>query len=102
MISKEEVKNIAQLARIEIAEDQLEKYQKELSAILDFVGQLSKIDTTGVEPIRQITGLENIFRKDEPRGLLTVAGPELIAAAPQEQDGFVAVPEVFKNKKSKE
>ena len=64
MISKDEVKKIAGLARIEISEDQIEKYQAEMSAILDFVSELSKANTKGVEPIRQITGLESIFKKD--------------------------------------
>ncbi|MDP3800017.1 MAG: Asp-tRNA(Asn)/Glu-tRNA(Gln) amidotransferase subunit GatC, partial [bacterium] len=84
MISKEEVKKIAQLARIEISEDQVEKYQAELSAILDFVGELSKANTKGVEPIRQITGLESIFKKHEDRGLLGQNdGKSLVNQAPE-------------------
>ncbi len=97
MISKEEVKHIAQLARIKLSADQIEKYQRELSAILDFVGELSKVDTSNVEPIKQITGLESVFRKDEPRKLLESDSPrDLINQAPEHQDGFVVVPEVIK------
>ena len=55
MISGEEVKKIAGMARIDLSDDQMEKYQAELSEILDFVGQLSKANMDGVEPIRQIT-----------------------------------------------
>ena len=99
MISKDEVKKIAGLARIEISEDQIEKYQAEMSAILDFVSELSKANTKGVEPIRQITGLENIFKKDEDRGLLDQhQGLSLINQAPEHKDGFVVVPEVLKGK----
>ena len=103
MISKEEVKKIAQLARIEIGEDQVEKYQTELSAILDFVGQLSKVDTSGVDPIRQITGLESVFRKDESSyevGLRKAMdqGQDLIQQAPEHKKGYVVVPEVLKGK----
>lgn len=98
MISKDEVKHIAQLARIEISENQIEKYQKELSAILDFVSELNKLDTTGVEPIRQITGLESVFRKDEDRKLINQAGQELVQQAPEHKNGLVAVPEVLKGK----
>ncbi|MFY9493324.1 MAG: Asp-tRNA(Asn)/Glu-tRNA(Gln) amidotransferase subunit GatC [Minisyncoccia bacterium] len=97
MISKEEVKKITELARIEIPEDQIEKYQTELSAILDFVGQLSKVDTSGVDPIRQITGLESIFRKDEDRGLVDQqSGHELVQQAPEHKGGYFIVPEVLK------
>ena len=98
MISKEEVKKIAELARIELAEDQVAKYQKELSAILEFVGTLSSADTADMAPIKQITGLESVFRKDEDRHLLGVSDKELINQAPQHQDGYIVVPEVLKGK----
>lgn len=99
MIFKEEVRKIAQLARIEISDSQIEKYQAELSAILDFVGQLSKANTKDVEPIRQITGLESIFKKDEDRGLLDQqSGNSLVNQAPEHKDNFVVVPEVLKGK----
>ncbi len=98
MISKEEVKKIAQLARIEVSEDQIEKYQAELSAILDFVGKLSEVKTNNAEPIRQITGLESIFRKDEDRRLLVQSDRELIQEVPEHKDGFIVVPEVLKGK----
>lgn len=99
MISKEEVKKIASLARIDVSEVELEKYQTELSAILDFVGQLSKADTSGVEPIRQITGLESIGRKDEDKKLIDQnIGAELVGQAPEQQDGYIVVPEIMKGK----
>lgn len=98
MISREEVKKIAELARIELTEEDAGKYQKELSDILDFVGELSKADTIGVEPIRQITGLESVFRKDEPNDFSAASGGELIAQAPEHKDGFIVVPEVLKKK----
>ena len=99
MISSEEVKKIAGLARIDLSESQIEKYQTELSAILDFVGQLSKADTSGVEPIRQITGLESISRKDEDKHLIDQnIGVELVAQAPEHKDGYIEVPEIMKGK----
>ena len=48
MLNKDEVKYIAKLARVELKNHEVERYQKELSAILDFVGQLSKVGTTYV------------------------------------------------------
>ncbi len=99
MISKDEVRKIAELARIEVNENQIKKYQAELSAILDFVGELSKADTKNVESIRQITGLESVFKKDEDKGLLDQkSGHDLVKQAPEHKDGYVVVPEVLKNK----
>lgn len=97
MISKEEVKKIAELARIEIPDSQLEKYQKELSAILEFVGTLSSADTADIAPIKQITWLEGVFRKDQDRNLLDQkSGHDLVKQAPEHRDGYVVVPEVIK------
>lgn len=99
MISSGEVKKIAGLARIDVTDDQVEKYQAELSAILDFVGQLSKADTSGVDPIRQITGLESVERKDEDKKLIDQnIGADLVGMAPENQNGYVVVPEIMKGK----
>lgn len=65
MLKKEEVEKIARLARIELAEKEVTKFQKELSAILDYVEQLKEVDTKKVEPTAQVTGLKDITRSDE-------------------------------------
>ena len=63
-LTKQEVLHIAKLARLELKEEEVEKFRTQLSGILEYVGQLSKVDTQGVEPIAQITGLQNILRGD--------------------------------------
>jgi aspartyl-tRNA(Asn)/glutamyl-tRNA(Gln) amidotransferase subunit C len=64
-ITAKDVEYIAGLARINLGEKDSEKYQKELSAILDFVSQLNEVNTEKIEPISQVTGLKNVLRKDE-------------------------------------
>lgn len=66
MITKEEVLKIAELSKIEIKEAEIEKFQKEFSSVLDYVGQLSELDTSGAEEMINITGLKNVERKDIP------------------------------------
>ena len=63
-LTKEEVLHIAKLARLELKAEEVEKFRTQLSEILEYVGQLSKVDTTGIEPISQITGLQNVTRED--------------------------------------
>ena len=63
-LTKEEVLHIAKLARLELKDEEVEKFRTQLSEILEYVGQLSKVDTTGIEPISQITGLQNVLRED--------------------------------------
>lgn len=65
MLSKNEVKHIAGLARIGLDEKEVEKFSKDLSSILDWAEQLKKVDVAGVEPTAHITGLENITREDK-------------------------------------
>ena len=64
-ISREEVKKIAKLAGLKLAENEAEKFQKQLSDVLDYVAVLDELDTTKVKPTSQVTGLENIIRADE-------------------------------------
>lgn len=59
-----QVRHIAKLARLTIREDEVGKFAKELSAILDYIEKLKEVDTKGVEPIDQITGQRNVTRDD--------------------------------------
>lgn len=64
-LSREDVLKLARLARISLTDEEVEKYAEELSAILQYVEQLSAVDVTGLEPTNQVTGLTNVMRKDE-------------------------------------
>lgn len=63
-LKKEEIQHIANLARLDLTEKEIEKYGKELSDILSYVDALSEVNTDGVEPTAQVTGLSDIFRED--------------------------------------
>lgn len=63
-VSEEEVKHIAELARIELTSEEVNKFTKEISDILGYIEQLKEVDTEGVEPISQVTGKVNVFRED--------------------------------------
>jgi len=64
IISLDQVKHIANLARLPIKEEDLTKFQKELTAILDLFSKINEIDTKGIVPTSQVTGLENVIRSD--------------------------------------
>ncbi len=65
-MSPEEVRWVAHLARLELAEDELPDITRQLSAIIDYVNQLQKLNTDGVEPLAHALDVHNIFREDEP------------------------------------
>ena len=95
-LSKEEVEHIATLARLRVTEEEKEKYSEQLSGILGYVEKLSAVDTANIEPTSQVTGLTNVMREDEV--IESGISDELVACAPQHQDGYVVIPKIFENK----
>ena len=70
-LTQEEVKHVANLASLSLTHQELKKFQKQLSKILDYIEILKEIKTERVEPTSQVTGQENVFRKDEIEETLT-------------------------------
>ncbi len=64
-LNKEDVKHIADLAKLELTEEEVEELTPQLSGVLEYIEQLKEVDTTNVEPTAQVTGLSNVFREDE-------------------------------------
>lgn len=64
-LSKDDLKKLARLARLELTDDELDEYVIELSEILNYVEMLSDIDTNGLKPTNQVTGLTNVTREDQ-------------------------------------
>jgi aspartyl-tRNA(Asn)/glutamyl-tRNA(Gln) amidotransferase subunit C len=95
MLSKEEVKHIALLARIGLKEEEIEKYQKSLSSVLDFFEQLKEADTSGVETVRQIVGRENSWREDRDRDFVASQKEAILKNVPETKDKYVKVKSVF-------
>lgn len=89
-ISIDDVKKLARLAKISITDDEAKKYQSELDAILGYVKVLDSIDTSGVEPTSQVTGLVNVTRPDEIIDY-GVSKDELLANAPETEHGYLKV-----------
>ena len=86
------VRRIAHLARIAVADDEVEHLQEELNAILAFVEQLSVVDVEGVEPMTSVTPMELKKRPD----VVTDGGiPDgILRNAPAREDHFFVVPKV--------
>ena len=92
--TKSEVEQVASLARIGVSEDEKAELTQRLSSILEFVDALQAVDTKGVAPTSQVTGLEDVLREDEVvRCELT--RDELLANAPSTHDGYVKVKRVL-------
>ena len=60
-LNQKQIQHIANLARLELTEEELKKYSNQLSDILSYINQLKEADTTNVEPTAQVTGMEKMF-----------------------------------------
>ncbi len=65
MLSKEQVKHVAKLARLDLTDDEAARFAGQLSDVLSYMEILEEVDTDGVEPTSQVTGLTNVTRKDK-------------------------------------
>ncbi|MHB1988638.1 MAG: Asp-tRNA(Asn)/Glu-tRNA(Gln) amidotransferase subunit GatC [Acidimicrobiales bacterium] len=93
LISVDEVRHVAKLARLELSDDELEVLQGELSALLDHVETITSLDTSGVPPTAHPLPLSNVLRSDEPSPGLTPA--QALAGAPAVEDGRFSVPSIL-------
>lgn len=92
-ISKAEVLHVAKLARLDIAEADVDRFADQIGTILDYVDKLKMVDTTGVAATSHATALTNAFREDQPREHLNQ--DTALANAPEKDDGAFVVPKVI-------
>ena len=89
-ISTDEVLHVARLARLELSDDEVERFREQLSAILEAVGKVAELDLADVEPTAHPLALSNVWAEDEPRPCLSVE--EALANAPQRSGNLFRVP----------
>ena len=94
-LTKEDVLKVANLARIELTDAQVAKFQPQLAAVLDYIEQLNKVDTQGVIETAQVTGLENVMRPDVIVDCPDDERQATIAEAPQTVANMVRVTKVL-------
>ena len=92
-LTPEQVRHVAKLARLRLSDAEVDKFSGQLSAILEYVAILNEVDTEGVEPTSQVTGLQNVTREDVVRknqrdgGTVTLGTTdELLACSPLPKD----------------
>lgn len=92
MISEEEVRHVANLARLGLTEDEVKKMSGQLGAILESVEQIGELDLKDVPPTSNALNLTNVLRPDEPRECLSPE--EALSTAPDTVNNLFAVPRI--------
>ncbi|MCK5460344.1 Asp-tRNA(Asn)/Glu-tRNA(Gln) amidotransferase subunit GatC [Candidatus Parcubacteria bacterium] len=93
MLTTKEIKHIAKLARLELTAEEEEKFSRQISSILEYVEKIKKLDTKGIEPISQITGLENVTRDDNAVDF--GIQKDILKSAPERESDLFKVKSVF-------
>ena len=93
-ISADAVLHLAQLSNLELNADEISGLQTDISNILGYVEKLSELNTDGVEPTYQVTGLENVWRNDDVIDY-KISREELLNCSPEQRASQVAIPKVL-------
>lgn len=92
-ITKEQVNHVANLARLEFDEEQIEKFTKQLDDIISLAESLNEVDTTNVEPTSHVLDIRNVLREDKAKPGLS--REEVLKNAPDQKDGQFRVPSII-------
>ena len=92
-ITKEEVRKVAELARLELNENEINNHAEQLEKILEYIKQLEKIDTFDVPCTTRAIEVCNVFRKDEKKNSECVE--ELLDLGPSREDKYFKVPKII-------
>ena len=93
-ITKDEVKKVAHLARLELNEDEINNHSEQLEKILEYVKQLEKIDTKDVPCTTRAIEVINVFRKDEKKNY--DCAEEILDLSPSREEKYFKVPKIIK------
>jgi aspartyl-tRNA(Asn)/glutamyl-tRNA(Gln) amidotransferase subunit C len=93
VLTREEVEHIARLARLQLSEGEKDRYQEQLSAVLDYASRLLALDTTGIPPTSSVLPARSVLREDRARPGLTTE--QLLDNAPRSEQNQFRVPPVL-------
>jgi aspartyl-tRNA(Asn)/glutamyl-tRNA(Gln) amidotransferase subunit C len=90
VIDRDQVLHVARLARLRLAEDEIDKMSRELSTVLDHIEKISELELDGVAPTSHVVEVENVLREDDPRP--SWPADRVLAEAPDASAGGFRVP----------
>ncbi|MFC2575103.1 MAG: Asp-tRNA(Asn)/Glu-tRNA(Gln) amidotransferase subunit GatC [Candidatus Saccharimonas sp.] len=93
-ITNDDVRHLAQLSSLQMPDVEVELLRADIEKIINYINQLDELDTDGVEPTYQVTGLQNVWRDDEIIDS-SVSRQQLLALAAEQSDNCVKVPKVL-------
>ncbi len=100
-LSLSDVKHVADLAKLDLTEAELKKFLRQLSSIVDYISELSEVDTKNVEPTSQTTGLEDVYREDVINPATTLSQDEALGGTDSYHNGYFKVKAILSGRTDK-
>jgi aspartyl-tRNA(Asn)/glutamyl-tRNA(Gln) amidotransferase subunit C len=100
-LSEEEIKHVANLAKLSLTKQEVSKYRTQLSEVLTHFEQLNEVDTKDVEPTHQTTNLENVTRKDEITEKTRLTKKQALSGTDKVKNGYFVVPGLLEERSDK-
>ena len=96
-ITREDVVRVAELAYLDLSEDELEKYRRQIDEILDYIGKLNELDTSGVEPMAQVLADDQAADATMREDLVvpSAVAEDVLSQAPDPEPPYFRVPKVI-------
>jgi aspartyl/glutamyl-tRNA(Asn/Gln) amidotransferase C subunit len=92
-ISRDEVMHVAKLGRLRLTDDEVDLYQKDLNAILDYAETLEDLDTENIHPMSHVLQMENVWREDIPGN--SKEAKSILSNAPDREEDYFKVPRIL-------
>jgi aspartyl-tRNA(Asn)/glutamyl-tRNA(Gln) amidotransferase subunit C len=99
-LSKADVLHVAKLAKLNLTESEIKKFLPQLSSVVEHISELSKVDTSRVEPTSQTTGLTDVFRGDEIKES-NITQDKALSGTEQIYNGYFKVPAILEGRSDK-
>jgi aspartyl-tRNA(Asn)/glutamyl-tRNA(Gln) amidotransferase subunit C len=100
-IDKSDIEHVAKLSKLTLTESEKEKFEKQLSGIIDYISELKEVDTDGVEPTSQCTGLEDIYREDTIKTENVLSNKDALSGTEKTHNGYFMVDAILQERKHK-
>lgn len=94
-LSTDDTKHVAKLAKLDLTSDEISKFTKQLSGIINYISELSQVDTRSIEPTAQTTNLTNVTRSDTAMSDKCLTLDEALSGTENVKNGSFVVPQIL-------
>lgn len=100
-LTKDEIVHVAKLSKLELTNAEIEKFLPQLSSVVDYISELSEVDTSGIEPTSQTTGLSDVYREDQIKPEAVLTQDETLSGTEETYNGYFKVKAILTERTDK-